>query len=105
MLYFTRWKIIAIAVSVAIGIFLALPNVLPADMQKLLAAHTIARPMTLGLELPGGSNVLLEIDRNDLINKLLEQLPSDIRNALRQARIAYKGIYRSANGVTVRLSS
>ena len=105
MLYFTRWKIIAIAVSVAIGIFLALPNVLPADMQKLLAAHTIARPMTLGLDLQGGSNVLLEIDRNDLINKLLEQLPSDIRNALRQARIAYKGINRSANGVTVRLSS
>ena len=61
--------------------------------------------MTLGLDLQGGSNVLLEIDRNDLINKVLEQLPSDIRNALRQARIAYKGINRSGNGVTVRLSS
>src|SRR5437868_10239027 len=105
MLYFTRWKIIAILISVVAGIILALPNVLPVDIQKYLAAHTIARPMTLGLDLQGGSNVLLEIDRNDLINKLLEQLPSDIRNALRQARIAYKGINRSGNGVTVRLSS
>src|SRR6476620_2685578 len=105
MLHFTRWKIIAIFASVAIGIFLALPNVLPPDAQKFLAAHTIARPMTLGLDLQGGSNVLLEIDRNDLINKLLEQLPSDIRSALRQARIAYKGINRFANGVTVRLSN
>jgi protein-export membrane protein SecD len=105
MLYFTRWKIIAILASVVAGIALALPNVLPAGMQKVLAEHTIARPMTLGLDLQGGSNVLLEIDRNDLINKLLEQLPSDIRGALRQARIAYKGINRSGNGVTVRLSN
>ena len=74
MLYFTRWKIIAILISVVAGIILALPNVLPVDIQKYLAAHTIARPMTLGLDLQGGSNVLLEIDRNDLINKLLEQL-------------------------------
>src|SRR5262245_58084544 len=105
MLYFTRWKVIAILASVVAGILLALPNVLPADMQRYLAQHTIARPMTLGLDLQGGSNVLLEIDRNDLINKVLEQLPSDIRGALRQARIAYKGINRSADGVTVRLSN
>jgi protein-export membrane protein SecD len=104
MLYFTRWKVIAILASVVAGILLALPNVLPPDAQKFLAQHTIARPMTLGLDLQGGSNMLLEIDRNDLINKLLEQLPGDIRGALRQARIAYKGINRSANGVTVRLS-
>src|SRR5438093_11212754 len=105
MLQFTRWKIIAILASVVAGILLALPNVLPPAMQKFLAERTIARPMTLGLDLQGGSNVLLEIDRNDLINKLLEQLPSDIRGALRQARIAYKGINRSGNSVTVRLSN
>jgi protein-export membrane protein SecD len=105
MLYFARWKIVAILASVVAGILLALPNVLPSDMQKWLAEHTIARPMTLGLDLQGGSSVLLEIDRTDLVNKVLEQLPSDIRGALRQARIAYKGINRSANGVTIRLSN
>ncbi len=105
MLHFTRWKIIAILASVVAGFLLALPNVLPPGMQKFIAERTIARPMTLGLDLQGGSYVLLEIDRNDLVNKLLEQLPSDIRGALRQARIAYKGINRAANGVTVRLSN
>src|SRR5262245_56779249 len=104
MLHFTRWKIIAILASVVAGFLLALPNVLPPGVQKFIAERTIARPMTLGLDLQGGSYVLLEIDRNDLVNKLLEQLPSDIRGALRQARIAYKGINRSANSVTVRLS-
>jgi protein-export membrane protein SecD len=105
MLHYSRWKIIAILASVALGILFALPNILPADIQKPLAQRTMLRPMTLGLDLQGGSNVLLEIDRSDLINKILEQLPGDIRGTLRQARIAYKGINRFANGVSVRLSS
>jgi protein-export membrane protein SecD len=104
MLYFSQWKVIAIFASVVAGILLALPNVLPPAAQHYLAQHTIARPMTLGLDLQGGSYVLLEIDRNDLVSKLVEQLPGDIRGALRQARIAYKGINRSGNSVIVRLS-
>src|SRR4051812_801209 len=104
MLYFSQWKIVAIILSVVAGLLLSLPNVLPPAAQKYLAQHTIARPMTLGLDLQGGSYVLLEIDRNDLINKLMEQLPGDIRGALRQARIPYKGINRSGNSVIVRLS-
>ena len=95
MLYFSQWKVIAIFASVVAGILLALPNVLPPAAQHYLAQHTIARPMTLGLDLQGGSYVLLEIDRNDLVSKLMEQLPGDIRGALRQARIAYKGIKRT----------
>ena len=44
--------------------------------------RTILRPMTLGLDLQGGSNVLLEVDRRDLTDSMLKQQMGDIRSAL-----------------------
>ena len=63
-----------------------------------------AKPMTLGLDLQGGSNVVMEVDRKDLRDQLIQQLSSDIRASLREAKIGYKGITRTENGVSVRLS-
>ena len=104
MLHITRWKTFAVAASVLLALLLALPNALPAAWQKSLATYTIARPVTLGLDLQGGSNVLMEVDRADLKVQLIEQLTGDIRAALREAKIGYKGINRAENGVTVRIS-
>jgi protein-export membrane protein SecD len=60
--------------------------------------------MTLGLDLQGGSNVLLEVDRKDLVEQIKQQLSGDMRGVLREARIAYSGIQRTANGVSVNIS-
>ncbi len=108
MLRFTRWKTIAIIVSVILALITALPNILPTGWNAALAGFPFTsalRPMTLGLDLQGGSNVLLEVDRNDLMNKLAQQITGDIRGALREARIGYSGINRAANGVTVRITN
>src|SRR5687767_8516976 len=99
MLYFSRWKTIAILASVALAILLALPNALPAEWRTTLAEYTVARPMTLGLDLQGGSNVLMEVDRDHLKGQLVQQLTGDIRAALREAKIGYHGINRSDDGV------
>ena len=63
-----------------------------------------AKPMTLGLDLQGGSNVVMEVDKKDLKVQLLDQLSSDIRATMREAHIGYKGITKTENGVSVRLS-
>jgi protein-export membrane protein SecD len=104
MLHFPRWKSLAILASVLLAVLLALPNALPASWREVLAQYTIARPMTLGLDLQGGSNVLMEVDRKNLQDQLIQQLTGDIRSALREAKIGYKGINRSGDGVTVRIS-
>src|SRR5215210_6871227 len=104
MLHFSRLKTILVLASVLLALLLALPNALPAAWQKTISDYTIARPITLGLDLQGGSNVLMEVDRADLRNQLLLQMTGDIRGALREAKIGYKGINRSENGVTVRIS-
>ena len=103
MLHFARWQTLGIIASVLIAILLALPNVLPTAMQDRLRPYGL-RPVTLGLDLQGGINILLEIDRDDLRRRLSDQMVGDIRSSLREAKIGYNGINRFDNGVRVRIS-
>jgi protein-export membrane protein SecD len=103
VLHFARWKIITITASVLLAALLCLPNILPKAQQETLANIGI-RPMTLGLDLQGGSNVLLEIDRADMKEQLQTQASGDIRAAMREAKIAYSNIARIPDGVSVKIS-
>jgi protein-export membrane protein SecD len=103
-MYYSPAKIAAILGVLLLSALLALPNILPEASQKYLADHVGLRPMTLGLDLQGGSNVLLEIDRKDLSDKLEQQAASDIRASLREAKIGYSNIQKTGNGVSVRIT-
>ena len=59
--------------------------------------------MTLGLDLQGGSHILLQVDRQDLINERLETTRDDIRTLLRDAKIGYTGLTGSGRTVQVRI--
>jgi protein-export membrane protein SecD len=104
MLPYSRFKSLAILASILAALLFALPNALPPAWQQTLLKTVGARPMTLGLDLQGGSNVVMEVDKADLKDQLLQQLASDIRGSLREAKIGYKGITKTDNGVSVRLS-
>ena len=103
MLHFSKWKALGILLAVLVSIIVALPNVLPAAYQDKLRPYGL-RPITLGLDLQGGVNILLEIDREDLKKRLTEQLVGDIRSTLREAKIGYNGINRGPDGVRVRIT-
>jgi protein-export membrane protein SecD len=103
MLHLTRWKTIAIIASILLAVVMALPNVLSEDLQTTLRTYNL-RPVTLGLDLQGGSNVLLEVDRPDLLDKLSRQLSSDVRNTMRDAKVGYSGLTRVDNQVRVRVT-
>ena len=57
--------------------------------------------MTLGLDLQGGSHILLAVERKDLINERLQTMRDDIRTLLRDAKIGYTGL--AGNGKTVQV--
>ncbi len=103
-MYYSPLKIAGIVASLLIALILSLPNILPVSQQQYVRETFGLRPMTLGLDLQGGSNVLMEIDRVDLTEKLKVQLASDIRGTLRDAKIAYSGIQRLPGGATVRVT-
>lgn len=100
MLYFDRWKIILIvAISVG-GILFSLPNLFaPSQLQSLPGWMQMRMP--LGLDLQGGSHLLLQMDVKELKDDLLESIAGDVRQKLREERIGYAGLGTSADEVRV----
>jgi protein-export membrane protein SecD len=104
MLHFSRWKALSIIAAVLLGLLFALPNAFDrATWQRLPLVGDLG-PVVLGLDLQGGSHVLLEVDRNDLETQLSKQLIADIRQTLREQKIRYSGLGRAGNAVAVRIT-
>ena len=61
------------------------------------------RHVVLGLDLQGGSHILLEVDTKAVRKEMLETLRDDVRRVLREARIGYIGLVVRGNGVEVRI--
>lgn len=103
MLYFTRWKAAAIILTALFVCLCAVPNFFP---EKTVAAWPkwAQRHVVLGLDLQGGSHILLEVDTKAVRKEKLEALRDDVRRVLRDARIGYTGLLtRGENGVEVRI--
>ena len=84
MMYFSRLKTIAILAVVLVGMLLALPNLFPRS-----ALPDWARTFSLGLDLRGGSYLLLEVDLDAVVRERLESLADSARTRLRGADIGY----------------
>src|SRR5262249_28046010 len=102
MLFFSGTNAIATVVIVALSCYLALPNMLPANVRSMLPLFN--GPIVLGLDLQGGSHVLLEVDQANLKEQYAKQLIGDIRQALRAQKIPYSGLGRSGDNVSVRIT-
>ncbi|TIU32148.1 MAG: protein translocase subunit SecD, partial [Mesorhizobium sp.] len=103
-LYFSRLKMILIWLAVAVTVILAAPNLFPASTLAQLPSWVPKRQMTLGLDLQGGSHILLQMDQNDLIKDQLETTRDEIRTLLREAKINYTGLSGTGRTVQVRIS-
>ncbi|KFC74370.1 Protein-export membrane protein SecD [Bosea sp. LC85] len=113
MLRLQARKVILVLLVLIFGCGLALPNLFSPETRKAIeqgAPSWIPRFMlpihavTLGLDLQGGSHVLLEIDRADLIKTQVTQLRDDMRRILREERVGFQGgIGLTARGVQVRV--
>ncbi|MCB8836684.1 protein translocase subunit SecDF [Aurantimonas sp. VKM B-3413] len=103
MLYFSRWKTILIWLTVLVGVVFALPNVLGKQTLADLPSFVPKDQVTLGLDLQGGSYILLQVDRESLIKDRLQSVRDEVRQILRTARVGYSAISDNGTTVTVRL--
>jgi SecD/SecF fusion protein len=84
MMFFPRWKSATILAIVLIGALFALPNLFPrADLPSW------ARTFSLGLDLRGGSYLLLEVDTEAVVRERLDSIADGARTRLRAANIGY----------------
>ncbi|HXX08939.1 MAG TPA: protein translocase subunit SecD [Pseudolabrys sp.] len=102
MLYFTRWKATAILLTAFIVCLFAVPNFLPEKMVQSWPKWA-QRHMVLGLDLQGGSHILLEVDSNAVRKEKLQAVLDDVRRVLRDARVGYTGLVVRGNSVEVRI--
>jgi preprotein translocase subunit SecD len=103
MLYFTRWKALAIILTALVVCLFAVPNFFPEAKVKTWPAWA-QRRLVLGLDLQGGSYLLLEVDSNYVRKEKLDQVRDDVRRALREAKIGYTGLTARNDAVEVRIS-
>src|SRR5262249_36572689 len=86
MLYISRWKALAILLTAVVVCAFAIPNFFPestvAKWPKWAQRHIV-----LGLDLQGGSHILLEVDTAAVRKEKLESLRDEVRTKLREARV------------------
>ena len=80
MMYFSRLKTWIVLGVCALGLLFALPNVMPAPF-----AGVPWRALHLGLDLRGGSYLLMQVDMNAVVKERLDGLVDASRRALDQA--------------------
>src|SRR5947208_11515784 len=92
MLYFDSWKIALICAVCALGVLLSLPNFFSPAWLAALPNFVPHKQVALGLDLRGGSYLLLEVDVAAAQRERLNSLIDNVRNALRDANIGYTGL-------------
>lgn len=99
MLHFPQWKILLIVIVSLLGIVFAVPNFLTETQREQLPSWFPHKTVNLGLDLRGGSHLLLEIDYKTYLKDQMEQLQDSIRVELRKNKIFYTGLKSSESHV------
>jgi preprotein translocase subunit SecD len=105
MLQVAPWRIWLVIIVTLIGSVIALPNVLPPNLRSQLPPF-MQNTVNLGLDLQGGSHLLLEVDVATLRRQQLDNLADSMATALRDAepRIGYTGRGVVGDAARVRLT-
>ncbi|WOH47382.1 protein translocase subunit SecD [Bradyrhizobium sp. sBnM-33] len=103
MLYFSRWKALAIILTAFIVCLFAVPNFFSQERVKTWPVWA-QRHIVLGLDLQGGSYLLLEVDSNYVKKQRLDQVRDDARRVLRDAKINYTGLNVRNDAVEIRIT-
>ncbi|MEQ8948863.1 protein translocase subunit SecD [Parvibaculum sp.] len=104
MLYFERWKIVLIVMLCLAGIVYSAPNFVPKSSLEDVPGWLPHKQINLGLDLRGGSYMLLGLDTGSLEKTRLQDLVGEVRDALRDERIPYTGLGIQGDSVVVNVT-
>jgi preprotein translocase subunit SecD len=97
MLNFSRWKIFFIVVICLISAVAALPSFISKEGRNELPSFLPNKNINLGLDLQGGSQLLIEVDFNNYLKDQLQMMQDAIRKELRTNKIGYSNLKVSGN--------
>jgi len=105
MISFPKWKAALIVLVCLLGVVYTLPNFVSKSQLEGLPEWLPSQHINLGLDLQGGSHLLLQVDTDDVVKKMLVSLTEAVRSNLRGAepRIGYRNLKTSGQSVTFSL--
>jgi preprotein translocase subunit SecD len=101
MLYFSKWKTTLVLMVCLLGIAMALPNMMSKSALSALPNWLPNKSINLGLDLQGGSHLLLELDTKDVVKARLAGVVDDVRKTMRTAKIGYRNLRQTENSVSI----
>lgn len=107
MLNIPKWKIVLSLVVVVLGILYATPNLMSVELREKIVSVSSWAPnkaVNLGLDLQGGSHLLLEVDLKSVMSDRLDSMTDAARSEMRKAGIAYSNLGATRDGLSVTLN-
>ncbi len=104
MLRFERWKVVLCVLAILFGAVFSLPNLLPDKVLSGLPGFLPHERLSLGLDLQGGSYLLLEVDTASLKQEKLTNLVEDVRTTLKEKQILSTSPVLAGDAVNVRIT-
>ncbi|MCJ8190833.1 protein translocase subunit SecD [Sphingomicrobium aestuariivivum] len=98
MLEFARWKVWAIWGIILAGLLMAIPSLLPEEKLENYPDFLPQSRISLGLDLAGGSYLLLEADEEDLAKQRLQAQEDNVQTELRNDPRVRIGDVSTADG-------
>ena len=102
MLQVSNWVRIVVALILTVGLLIAVPNVLPDNIRSRLP-QALQNTIALGLDLQGGSYLLLEVEIDQVQKDQLESLMGDTRVGLRRAHIGFNGMTARGDSISLHI--
>ena len=99
MLDFPRWKVWAVSITVILGILLAIPSFIPERYTQGWPSFATQR-ISLGLDLAGGSHMLLEAEVEGLARQRVEDMESTIRRQMRGNQVDISDVSTAGGNVS-----
>ncbi len=107
MINIARWKVILVLIVIAFGVLYAAPNVMGGKARDFVANNLPGivphQTINLGLDLQGGSHLLLQVELKNIIKERAESLVSALRPEMRKEKIGYRRLKEVSDGVAVTL--
>jgi SecD/SecF fusion protein len=95
MLRFAIWKVVSILSATALALLVIVPSLLSPGTRAAVSSHLPSwlplRTIVLGLDLQGGSHVLLEVDAASVLKTEVQNLRDDTRRLLREQKVPISG--------------
>ena len=104
MLKVSKWNIFFVLSICLTALYYIVPNLYGKSEVTALPNYISKKQVNLGLDLQGGSHLLLEVDTKSVLKEKSDDLVDDIRKSLRNSKIKYSNLGSKISGAVVKIT-